>query len=87
MPSGSQRRLAANVRAADVGRTLLRAAELVDAGVRIVLDKEGDRDISHLYIKSTGEEVPIERKNQVYGMTMDLDGAGAAPFGRRGQRL
>ena len=46
--------------------------DLVDSGHRVVFEKEGDLDVSHVTHKATGREFKCRRANKIYEADFEL---------------
>ena len=59
-------------RVGGIRKPLLCAAEMVDAGYRVVLDQDNGIDKSHMINKKTGEVSSLVRSGKIYNMEMDV---------------
>jgi len=77
----------ARFRVAKVSRPLMCVADMVDAGQRVVFDRnKAGRDCSYVEDKSTNVKTPIVRKNRVYELELHVERA-SCPFPGQCRRM
>ena len=69
---GSKSARGVRFRVGGIRKPLLCAAEMVDAGYRVVLDQDNGIDKSHMINKKTGEVSSLVRSGKIYNMEMDV---------------
>ena len=57
-------------RVGDIRKPLMAAAEMVDAGHKVVFDKEGGKDVSYALHKATGQYTKFTRAGNVYNLDL-----------------